>query len=118
MIKPELYAPSTSAFWDDEHISKGMLEAHLDPNWEAASRKHEFIDESVKWIESIAPSSQYRELLDLGCGPGLYAERFSNIGYSVTGRTMKQVPFGVKIHISAWNRFTNMAIERNCANVL
>ena len=85
MIKPELYAPGASAFWDDEHISKGMLEAHLNPNLEAASRKHEFIDESVKWIESIAPSSQYRELLDLGCGPGLYAERFSNIGYSVTG---------------------------------
>ena len=33
VIKPELYAPSTGKFWDDEHISKGMLEAHLNPNW-------------------------------------------------------------------------------------
>ena len=32
-IKPELYAPSTDKFWDDEHISKGMLEAHLNPNF-------------------------------------------------------------------------------------
>jgi len=24
-------------------------------------------------------------LLDIGCGPGLYAERFSSAGYSVTG---------------------------------
>ena len=30
-IKPELYAPSSSAFWDDPHISEGMLSAHLEP---------------------------------------------------------------------------------------
>jgi len=85
ITRPERYAPSTNAFWDDEHISKGMLEAHLNLNWEAASRKHEFIDKSVAWITSVAPPSRYRYLLDLGCGPGLYAERFSNAGYSVTG---------------------------------
>ena len=85
MTKPKLYAPSTNKFWDDEHISKGMLEAHLDPNWDAATRKPEFLDKSVNWISKIAPSSQYKFLLDLGCGPGLYAERFSSAGYSVTG---------------------------------
>lgn len=83
--KPELYAKSTSKFWDDEHISKGMLEAHLHPTWEAASRKHEFIDKSVEWISTIAPSKEYNDLLDLGCGPGLYAKRLYNKGYNVTG---------------------------------
>lgn len=83
--KPKLYAPSTNKFWDDEHISKGMLEAHLNPNWDAATRKPEFLDKSVNWISKIAPSSQYKLLLDLGCGPGLYAERFNSYGYSVTG---------------------------------
>jgi SAM-dependent methyltransferase len=83
--KPKLYTPSTNKFWDDEHISKGMLEAHLNPNLDAATRKPEFLDKSVSWISKIAPSSQYKLLLDLGCGPGLYAERFSNAGYSVTG---------------------------------
>jgi len=105
LVKPELYAPGTrvclgtacrdgaamnsqthsTKFWDDEHISRGMLEAHLDPDWDAATRKHEFVDKSVKWISEIAPPSGYNLLLDLGCGPGLYAERFSNAGYSVTG---------------------------------
>ena len=85
MAKPELYAPSTNKFWDNEHISKLMLEAHLNPDWEAATRKHEFLDESVAWISKIAPPSQYKFLLDLGCGPGLYAERFSKFGYSVVG---------------------------------
>jgi len=83
--KPKLYAPSTNKFWDDEYISKGMLAAHLNPNWDAATRKPEFLDKSVNWISKIAPPPQYKFLLDLGCGPGLYAERFSSAGYSVTG---------------------------------
>ena len=37
VIKPPLYSQSTNKFWDDEHISKGMLEAHLNPNWDAAT---------------------------------------------------------------------------------
>lgn len=83
--KPTLYAPSTGKFWDDEHISKGMLEAHLNPDWNAATRKHDFVDKSVRWITSIAPPAQFQQLLDLGCGPGIYAERFRKAGYTVTG---------------------------------
>ena len=83
--KPPLYALSTNKFWDDEHISKGMLEAHLNPDWDAASRNHEFIDKSVEWIARIKAPEEGVKLLDLGCGPGLYAERFNRAGYSVTG---------------------------------
>lgn len=83
--KPKLYEASTSKFWDDEHISKGMLEAHLNPEWDAATRNHNFITKSVEWIASIADPAQYPKLLDLGCGPGLYAERFHKKGYQVTG---------------------------------
>jgi SAM-dependent methyltransferase len=85
LIKPKLYAPSTGKFWDDEHISKGMLEAHLNPDWNAATRKHDFVDKSVEWITSIAQPTQFQQLLDLGCGPGIYAERFRKAGYTVTG---------------------------------
>lgn len=83
--KPELYAQSTCRFWDDEHISKGLLEAHLHPDWEAASRPHNFMDNSVDWIAKIAPATNYKNLLELGCGPGLYAERFFEKGYKITG---------------------------------
>ncbi|HYE11404.1 MAG TPA: class I SAM-dependent methyltransferase [Patescibacteria group bacterium] len=85
LMKPKLYAPSTGKFWDDEHISKGMLEAHLNPDWHAATRKLDFVDKSVKWIASIAQPTQFQQLLDLGCGPGIYAERFHKAGYTVTG---------------------------------
>lgn len=81
--KPALWQRSTEPFWDDEHISKGMLEAHLNPEWDAASRKHSTIDRSVKWLSDIIPMQG--KILDLGCGPGLYTKRLSDMGYNVTG---------------------------------
>lgn len=85
MQRPQLYEPSSNKFWNDEHISKGMLEAHLNRDWEAATRKYDFVVNSVEWISSIVPPSQKNKLLDLGCGPGIYAELFKRKGYDVTG---------------------------------
>lgn len=81
--KPELWQRSAEPFWDDEHISQDMLEAHLNPDWDAASRKHSYIDSSVKWLSSVIPTNG--KILDLGCGPGLYTKRLSDMGYDVTG---------------------------------
>jgi ubiquinone/menaquinone biosynthesis C-methylase UbiE len=83
--RPSLYKENNVNFWNDEHISKHMLEAHLNPEFEGASRKLSFIEESVKWIQEAVPSGRYTKLLDVGCGPGLYAKRFSKAGYEVTG---------------------------------
>lgn len=82
---PELYETTENIFWKDEHISKKLLEIHLDPNEDLASRRSDFIDRSVSWIKAIMPPEQYRKLLDIGCGPGLYSERFAKAGYHVTG---------------------------------
>jgi SAM-dependent methyltransferase len=83
--KPSLYAPSTSKFWDDEHISKSMLEAHLNPELEAATRKLDFVRHSAGWIADLADPTARPRLLDLGCGPGIYAELFDQLGFQVTG---------------------------------
>ena len=86
--KPALYEKGTSEqteIWTDEHISKGMLEAHLHPTWDAATRPHNRVREIVNWIGSVAPADKYPALLDLGCGPGIYAELFHEAGYRVTG---------------------------------
>lgn len=83
--KPKLYAESSAKFWDDEHISKGLMEAHLNSSLEAASRKHDFIDSSVNWINKVTPHESYKKVLDLGCGPGLYTQRLAKRGYLVTG---------------------------------
>ncbi len=83
--RPALYEPSPFPFWDDEYISTQMLKAHLDPEFEGASRNHAFLNRSAEWIASLAAPADGRRLLDLGCGPGLYAERFRAKGFTVFG---------------------------------
>lgn len=82
--KPALYEMGTANFWDDPHMSKLLLEAHLNPNWDAASRKPATIDKTVQWITANFLESN-SAILDLGCGPGLYAERLAQLGHKVTG---------------------------------
>ena len=82
---PILYADSDDAFWDDEHISKHMLAAHLNPDCENASRRHEEIVNSVNWITEVCGGIKNKKLLDLGCGPGIYAELLAQQGFQVTG---------------------------------
>jgi SAM-dependent methyltransferase len=83
--KPEPFTPGEPLFWDDPHISSQMLEAHLNPNTEAASRRPETIDRSVRWLIERLRLAPGACLLDLGCGPGLYASRFAQAGFKVTG---------------------------------
>ena len=85
LSEPTLFEKSTTNFWDDEHISEQLLSAHLDASVDGASRGPAFMDASASWIASIAPPERYGALLDLGCGPGLYATRFAAMGYRVTG---------------------------------
>ena len=85
MHKPQPYAPSTGAFWDDEHISKGMLKAHLDPAGDGATRNLAFVEQSAQWLIDTFPAETYPFLLDLGCGPGIYGELFARAGFCVTG---------------------------------
>lgn len=83
--KPPVYTKMEHPFWDDDYISEQMLKAHLDPEFEGASRKLDFIEKSASWIKDTLPPSRYSSLLDAGCGPGLYAECFAAAGYRVTG---------------------------------
>ena len=71
--RPKLFEQSTASIWDDPHISKGMLKAHLNENQESATRKLDFVKKSVAWINTVLPNHHYNNLLDLGCGPGIYA---------------------------------------------
>lgn len=80
---PIPYVKGTDTMWTDAHISKKLLELHLNPNVGIASRTFEAIDDTVDMIDkTIKPGSN---ILDLGCGPGLYAERLAKKGHYVTG---------------------------------
>jgi len=83
--KPKPYEPGEKLFWNDPYISAQMLKAHINPNNDAASRRPETIDKIVLWIEKIAGIKPGDSILDLGCGPGLYASRLAKKGLKVTG---------------------------------
>ncbi|MGI6106239.1 MAG: class I SAM-dependent methyltransferase [Raoultibacter sp.] len=80
---PKLYEPSKIAFWDDDHISKSMLANHLSATSDGATRNHAGVIRSADWIATFF--SEGDSLLDLGCGPGIYAELFAEKGGKVNG---------------------------------
>lgn len=83
--KPAPFTPGEPLFWDDPHISSQMLDAHLNPDTEAASRRPDTIDRSVRWLIERLQLKPGDSVLDLGCGPGLYASRFARAGLKVSG---------------------------------
>lgn len=62
-----------------------MLAAHLSQESEAASRYVETIERSVAWMIERLRLQPGQRVLDLGCGPGLYAARLAARGLRVTG---------------------------------
>jgi len=83
--QPEPFTPGEPLFWNDPHISSQMLDVHLDPTIDLASRKAETIDASVAWIIETLHLVAGDTVLDLGCGPGLYASRLAQRGLVVSG---------------------------------
>lgn len=83
--KPALYEKGSAFMWNDPYISKQLLEIHLNPDLDLASRKETSIEKTVKWILELPARNEKLNILDLGCGPGLYAERFARQGHKVTG---------------------------------
>lgn len=82
--RPSLYQRGTSVMWTDPHISKQLLECHINPDNDLASRNPRKIEGVVNWILGQTNKPEM-EILDLGCGPGLYAELFAQMEHAVTG---------------------------------
>lgn len=89
-IKPGLYEKGTSFMWTDNYISKQLLNVHLNPEIDLGSRKMTTIKSTAEWILKIKQEDKELEILDLGCGPGLYSEIFSQSGHKVTGVDISQ----------------------------
>lgn len=88
--KPAPFTPGESHFWTDPHIARQMLAAHLSPDTDAASRRPETIQLSTAWIVQSLDLHAGDCVLDLGCGPGLYASRLAQFGLKVTGVDFSQ----------------------------
>jgi SAM-dependent methyltransferase len=76
--------------WDDPAFSHRVLPVHLDPGTHMASRAPEVVQAHVQWLLELLggepqPVARPRHVLDLGCGPGLYAWPLARAGLRVTG---------------------------------
>jgi SAM-dependent methyltransferase len=82
---PEPWSNGGNLPWNDPDFSKRMLREHLDESHGAASRAAKerllLIDKMWSWLDLHIGS----RMLDMTCGPGLYAVEFAQRGCLVTG---------------------------------
>ena len=62
-----------------------MLKEHLSQEHDAASRRAAIIDGQVAWIHDHLLQGNPTRILDLCCGPGLYANRLARLGHRCVG---------------------------------
>ncbi len=84
--RPDVWSRYTAdLLWTDEHSSGQMLQLHLNPDLDVASRRTSFIERSVGWMKERFGIGAGTRICDFGCGPGLYTSRFARLGAEVTG---------------------------------
>jgi SAM-dependent methyltransferase len=83
--KPEPWAEGEKIPWDEPAFSQRMLDEHLSQAHNSASRRSEIINRQVAWIHGALLSGKPSRILDLGCGPGLYASRLAALGHACKG---------------------------------
>jgi SAM-dependent methyltransferase len=71
--------------WDEPAFSQRMLAQHLDQSHGAASRPLPEIRAQVQQMANWLHLLPGHRLLDVTCGPGLYAAEFARQGIAVTG---------------------------------
>lgn len=81
---PAPYEPGEE-LWNDPHISKMMLEAHLSPDNDTASYKPEKIQAICEYLSHAMKLRYEDSIVDLGCGPGLYCSMLAQKCFQVTG---------------------------------
>ncbi len=71
--------------WNDPTFSARMLREHLDESHGAASRRAAERAAQLDWLWARLALAPGKRLLDLTCGPGLYAVALARRGVAVTG---------------------------------
>lgn len=83
--KPEPWAEGDNIPWHEPGFSARMLREHLSQAHDHASRRGAKIDRQVAWIHEALLEGSPANVLDLGCGPGLYASRLAALGHRCRG---------------------------------
>lgn len=83
--RPQPFSIYTAdALWTEPHLSEQMLRNHLSQETAMASRRTDSIDRAIDWIDECY-GIRNKSICDLGCGPGLYAQKLAERGALVHG---------------------------------
>ena len=83
--EPVPWAEGDNIPWNEPDFSERMLREHLSQAHDLASRRAPTIDQHVEWIHHAVLGDTPARILDLGCGPGLYANRLAQRGHTCVG---------------------------------
>jgi len=83
--RPGVFSTYTAdVLWTQPHLADQMLQTHLNQDTPLASRPLTAVGRVVSWLDDKFEISG-KAICDLGCGPGLYTERFAQRGATVNG---------------------------------
>jgi SAM-dependent methyltransferase len=82
---PEPWVDGGNLPWNESAFAQRMLREHLDQSHGAASRVSAERELQINWLRDKLGVVAGDQMLDMTCGPGLYAVEFARQGCQVTG---------------------------------
>jgi len=107
-IQPLKRGPGETLPWEDVEFSRRMLKEHLDQSHEQASRPRTQIQEHVNFLIQQDLLKSGMKVLDLGCGPGLYAEAMAQrlaVQYIGIDKAPAAVAYALRLNLPAGYSF-------------
>lgn len=111
--RPAAWVNDGNLPWNDPEFSRRMLAEHLDEGHSAASRTQLERDAQIDWfwdkLQLATGHIDHARVLDVTCGPGLYATALAKRGCTVTG-----IDFGPAAIDYARNLATDQGVAARC----
>ena len=88
------WATGSQLPWHEPDFSRRMLDIHLDPSTQMASRSPDVIARHLDWLTAQlgSPGADGGRILDVGCGPGLYCHGLARRGWAAAGFDFAPAP--------------------------
>ncbi|MGO3374438.1 class I SAM-dependent methyltransferase [Brochothrix thermosphacta] len=71
------------SIWTSDKFSDFVMASYLNPLIPGGGKTEDEIESYINWVKINAIDEA--KILDIGCGPGIYCEKLSSLGYRVTG---------------------------------
>ena len=101
--KPKSFEEGTLTLWSNQYIAENVIKKHFDFNVDCGSRNINTINKTINWLSENL--STRKNIIDLGCGPGIYAKPLCQRGFNYDGIDISkyQVDFAKKYNMGIDN---------------